>query len=331
MSQSSPEAATVSAENSPAMAPSLLPGMMVPSGVPVDAAGVPAGEACPPPLVWQEVLNTFHAESEPWELNRGSRLLYGRAWGSGPPLYLLNGFVGTAELYALLAYLLRDSFRCVLFDTTSSPNSRGTQSTIHDYADDMLAVADQQGHSSFGVFAPSIGAAVALQGALQQPGRITGLVLQHGFARRKLSWTERLLARWFRRSGRTLSTLPWRRRVQELNHRRWFPPFDGTRFEFLVESTGKIPLSDLSQKALAIHAVDLEDQLSQIKSPVMLVRTEGQGPLETAGHEVLEKGLPNVHVEWLHSTGLHPYLTHPHRLAKLIKTFYLGSPAPQPH
>jgi len=87
-------------------------------------------------------------------------------------------------------------------------------------------------------------------------------------------------------------------------------------------------LADLAQKALAVHSVNLEDRLSQVTCPVLLVRTEGQGELETAGHEVLERGLPNARVEWLHSTGLHPYLTHPHRLAKLLKTFFLGDQTP---
>lgn len=308
----------------PTMVPTMVPTVAIPAGVPVNAAGVPAGEACPPPLVWQEVLQAFHADSQPWELDRGSRRLTGRTWGSGPPLYLLNGFAGTAELYALLAYLLRDSFRCVVFDTGMKPESRHARLTVSDYAGDLLAAADQQGDASICVFAPSFGAAVALQAALDRPERIAGLVLQHGFASRHLSWSERLLARWCRRSQRMLRSLPWRRRVQELNHRRWFPPFDGTRFEFLVESTGKIPLMDLSQKAMAMDAVNFQDQLPRVACPVLLIRTEGQGQVASAGHDVLAKSLPKSRSEWLHSTGLHPYLTHPHRLAKLLKPFFLG-------
>lgn len=336
MSESSPDAATVPAgslplpsvgtppsTNAPKVLPT-VPNVAIPAGVPVNAAGVPTGEACPPPLVWQEVLQAYHADSQPWELDRGSRRLTGRTWGSGPPLYLLNGFAGTAEMYALLAYLLRDSFRCVVFDTQMKPESRRTRLTINDYAGDLLAVADHHGDASICVFAPSFGAAVALQAALDRPERIAGLVLQHGFASRHLSWTERLLARCCQGSQRPLQSLPWRRRVQELNHRRWFPPFDGTRFEFLVESTGKIPLMDLSRKALAMDAVNLQDQLPRVACPVLLIRTEGQGQLESTGHDLLAKSLPKSHSEWLHSTGLHPYLTHPHRLAKLLKPFFLG-------
>jgi len=95
-----------------------------------DATPPPQGEACPPPLAWQEVLNAYRTESQSWELNCGPRRLTGRTWGEGPPLYLLNGFVATAEMYALLIYLLRDSFRCVVFDTTTMPGSRRVRPTV---------------------------------------------------------------------------------------------------------------------------------------------------------------------------------------------------------
>ena len=324
MSESSPIAAAASATTSQMPNPLTLPGIAVPAGVPVDASGTPVGDACPPPLVWQEVVAAYRADSRPWELDRGPRRLIGRTWGSGPPLYLLNGFVATAELFALLAYLLRDSFRCVMFDTLATPGLHRGKPAISDFAEDLLAAADHHGDQSLCLFAPSFGSVVALQAALSRPDRIAGLVLQHGFASRRLTFSERLLAGWCRGSRRSLQSLPWRRRIQELNHRRWFPPFDGTRFEFLVESTGTIPLTDLAQKARAAHSVNLTGSLPDIKCPVLLVRTEGQGRLECAGHEVLEQGLPDSRTEWLHSTGLHPYLTHPHRLAKLVKPFFLG-------
>lgn len=321
MSEISPTAATVSPDSS--ASPAEPNSLAVPAPV---GSATPVGEACPPPLVWQEVLNAYHADSQPWELDRGERRLAGRTWGQGPPLYLLNGFATTSELYSLLIWLLRDSFRCVVFDTRVNESSRRARFTIRDFAQDLFAAMDHHGDNAACLFAPTFGSAVALQATLDRPDRIAGLVLQHGLASRRLSWSERLLAAWCRRSRRTLQSLPWRRRVQELNHRRWFPPFDGTRFEFFVESTGNIPLAELAQKAIAIDSVKLESRLTQVTCPVLLVRTEGQGPLEAASHDALQRGLPNSHSEWLHSAGLHPYLTHPHRLAKLIKPFFLGNP-----
>ncbi len=291
------------------------------------AAAPPPGEPCPTPLVWQEVLAAYRSESAAWELTNGSHRLVGRTWGEGRPLYLLNGFAATAEMSALTIWLLREEFRCVVFDTLDDGVSRRSRPTMSDFASDVLAVADHHGDESVMVFGASFGAAVALQTALESPGRIAGLVLQHGFARRRLSMFERMLAAWCRRSRRTLSQFPGRRRIQELNHRRWFPPFDGTRFEFLVDSTGSIPLADLAQRALAVNGFDITSRLGEIACPVLLVRTEGEGGLEARSHAQLEHGLKGSRTEWMHSSGLHPALTHPHRLVKLLKTFFTPEPA----
>ena len=285
----------------------------------------PAGEPCPTPLVWQEVLAAYRSESTAWELTNRSHRLVGRTWGHGRPLYLLNGFAATAEMSALTIWLLREEFRCVVFDTFEDGVSGRSRPTMSDFASDVLAAADHHGDNTLNVFGASFGAAVALQSALDDPGRIAGLVLQHGFARRRLSMSERMLAAWCRRSRLTLSQFPWRRRIQELNHRRWFPPFDGTRFEFLVDSTGSIPLADLARKALAVNGFDITSRLGEIACPALLLRTEGEGGLEARSHAQLEQGLRGSRTEWMHSSGLHPALTHPHRLAKLLKTFFVPS------
>ena len=295
-----------------------------------DTAAAPESSqvtTCPPPLAWQEVLAAYRSESQPWEIDCGSRRLQGRTWGEGPPLYFLNGFAATAEMFSLLLWLLRDSFRCVVFDSSPIASSRRTRPAMKDFASEVMAVADLHQDPTIGLFGASFGAAVALQTALDYPERVSALALQHGFASRRLSLFERWLAAGCRLSRRQLSSLPIRRRVQAQNHRRWFPPFDDTRFEFLVESTGKLALPDLADKALAVHAFDIEHQLGAISCPVLLIRTEGQGIMESQGHEALECGLVNARTEPLHSTGLHPYLTHPHRVAKLLKTFFLNDQA----
>lgn len=287
----------------------------------------PEGEPCPTPLVWQEVLAAYRSESTEWELTNRSHRLIGRTWGQGRPLYLLNGFAATSEMFALTLWLLREQYRCVVFDTFENRESRKKPVTMSDFASDVLAVADHHGDESIGVFGASFGAAVGLQMALESPNRIAGLVLQHGFAKRRLSLSERMLATWCRRSRRTLYQFPWRRRIQELNHRRWFPPFDGTRFEFLVESTGSIPLAVLAQKAIAVNSFDISDRLGEITCPVLLLRTEGEGGLEARSHAQLEQGIKESRTEWMHSSGLHPALTHPHRLVKLLKSFFAPEPA----
>jgi pimeloyl-ACP methyl ester carboxylesterase len=74
--------------------------------------------------------------------------------------------------------------------------------------------------------------------------------------------------------------------------------------------------------------VDLRPDLPQIRQPVLLVRTEGEGAVSAACQEELAAALPHAKSEWLHTTGQLPYLTHPHRLAKLVKSFLVNESSP---
>ena len=280
-----------------------------------------AGEPCPAPLVWQEIREHYLRDSKAWEVGCGSHRLIGRTWGQGRPLYFLNNFAATAELFSLTAWLLKDEFQCVLFDTIAKDQRGLSVPKMADFSEDLFAIADAHGDHRFSIYGAGFGAAVGLQAVLDQPDRVERLVLQHGFASRPLSIFERVLASICLRSSKPLDTLPQRRRFQAVNHQPWFPPFDTSRFEFLVDSTGTLPLRDLARRALAVNSFHVEQRLADVMCPVLLLRTEGEGKVTAESQNVLEKKLKSRRVEWMHSAGQHPCLTHPHRVAKLIKTF----------
>lgn len=279
------------------------------------------GEPCPTPLMWQEVRENFLSESTRWEIVRGPHHLHGRWLGNGPPLYFLNNFAATAELFALTVCLLKDRFRCVVFDATTDSRKIARQSapSINDFALDLFAIADHLGDVSFPIYGAGFGATVALQATIQQPERVSHLLLQHGFAKRRLSMFERWLASACLASGQTLDRLPQRRRFQAVNHRPWFPPFDQSRFDFLVDSTGTLLLRDLGRRALAVNSFDAGEAIRMVKCPVTLIRTEGEGRLAAESQAEIEKAIPHSKTEWMHSAGQHPYLTHPHRVAKIVQ------------
>ena len=278
--------------------------------------------------MWQEVRENYLRDSTAWEMMRGPHRLVGRTWGDGPPLYFLNNFAATAELLSLTVWLLRDQFRCIVFDSVTHDrrSARATTPTMIEFADDLFAVADHHSDQRFSVYGAAFGGAVAIQAAIDQPGRIERLILQHGFAHRQLTLFERLLASICLRSGQTLDALPQRRRFQAVNHKPWFPPFDQSRFEFLVQSTGTLPLRDLARRALAVNSFNVVSRLEEISCPTMLLRTEGEGRQAADSQSMLEKALKQPRIEWMHSAGQHPYLTHPHRVAKLVQSFFQTGP-----
>ncbi len=293
------------------------------AALPTGSLVPPASEGgCPPPLEWQEILREFHAQADNWYLDRGDYRLAGRTMGSGPPLYLLNSFTGTHELYALLVWLLRDQYRCVMFDDCLA-GARG-RVTLDHLANDLLAVADTAGDRRFDVFAPSFGGLVAMTAMRSHSDRIGRALIQGGFAHRTLTRFERVLIRVCSRHPGRLRHLPLRGIIQQQNHRRWFPPFDKTRWRFLFDNTGAVPIAELARRAAIVRDSDLRPIVQEIRQPVRLVRTEGNGSILDRCCDELSAGLPNATEEFIDNTGQFPWLTHPHRLAKVIREFLEG-------
>ena len=279
------------------------------------SADAPSAEGCPPPMSWRQVLARFREESDRWVVKRDGYELCGRTWGQGPPLYLLSGIGGTCELFALVVWLLRDQFRCVVYDY---PEEASTASGM---ADDLFAVADFHGEHRFTVYAASFGSVPALTAILHKPDRLSHAILQTGFAHRSLSAVERLLIRVGRRLPGRLAQVPLVRTFQKQNHLWWFPPFDRSRWEFFVENTGAVPIRALANRAAVLREFGVRCQLGQIKQPVLLLQSEGDGNVAERCHRELESGLPHARTETLVGCGHIPYLTHPHRIAKLIRSF----------
>ncbi|MGE3316233.1 MAG: alpha/beta fold hydrolase [Planctomycetaceae bacterium] len=291
-----------------------------------EIAGEPPASGCPSPVPWRQVIDAFHTEARHWKLDRGRYELEGSTWGEGPPLYFLHGLTAKRELFSLLVWLLRDTFRCVMIDLPGSRRGRPTRGWLSagDIASDLFAAADFHGDERFQLFASSFSSIVALEALSAGPNRIERAVLQGGFAHLNLSLTERILIRLGLLMPGHLNILIFRRTIQAYSHKRWFPPFDHGRWDLYVKSSGEVPMASIARRAAIIRDYDGRPKLPQIRQPVMLIRSEGEGIVSSTAHEELASGLPNARTEWLHSSGHLPFLTHPHRLANLVRPFYLG-------
>jgi pimeloyl-ACP methyl ester carboxylesterase len=285
-------------------------------------------DGCPTPLGWKQVLETFHEQSTAWEVPRSNYTLRGRTWGNGPPLYLLCGMGGTSDSFCLLVYLLRDLFRCVVFDYpgTRDATSAGSNSKLESLRDDLLAIADFHGDRHFDLFATSFGSLVALETLLIAPDRVGHAVIQGGFCHRNLSFAERAIVRVGSLLPGRLRSLPGSKLVQEQNHRRWFPSLDPSRWQFFVDDAGQVSNATLAWRGALIRDTDLRSVLTLIQQPVLLIQCEGDGLVSRNCYDELAQGLPNAKTEWMHSAGHVPHLTNPHRLAKSIRDFLLPRP-----
>lgn len=278
-------------------------------------------EGCPPPLQWQHVLTAFREQSETWQFDTAAGLVSGRSWGAGPTLVFFNGLGGSCELFGLCVYLLKPQCRCVVLDY---PTSRGLSwSRLSDsMADIVLKFAGGEGCFLFGT---SVGAALALEVALRAGSSVRGLVLHTPFAHLPLTVFERLAAKLLRWLPGRAKSIPLWRSLQERSHRLWFPPIDPTRWLFYLENAGDTPISAAAQRFGLLAQCDLRDRAAQVRAPVLLLQVEGEGEMQARCREELAALLPNGRTEFLHTTGLLMHLTHPHRLAKLIREFIAGT------
>ena len=281
----------------------------------------PEGSGCPTPLAWNQVLKEFQSQSEVFEVQTNGLTTRGRILGEGTPLYFLNGISATPALFCLTVWLLRDEFRCVVLDFPSEADS------LDDLVDSLGATATELGDEQFDLYATSFGSTVALKALSGMPQRILHTVLQGPMISMKLSIAERLASNTLRLFPGPIGRLPLRNTVLQNNHRRWFPPFDITRWQFLLQDTGDVPTRVVAKRAGMLHGLDLTGELQRLQTPALIISSEGEAVRHREAADTLARQLPNSHHEVLSNTGHVPFLTHPHRLAKLIRPFLHPSDA----
>ncbi len=305
---------------------------------PAEHAPIPltpeSAEPCPTPLSTAEVFESFDREATAWEIAAPEGSITGQAIGHGPPLYFLNGLEGGSELFRLLAWLLREDFRCVLYDPlprTISASANPQDPAAVPEVGELLAVAEHFDEGPATLYGTGFGGWVALAAMLTDPACFRAAVLQGAYANRRLKLLERGLLWAAKRSNRTLKDVPGWRKVFRQNHRHWFPPFDADRWLIFQYIAGRVPVRTIAERLAPLQRVQVTPRLPEIALPVLCLKTEGEGKLLDRRQHELEQSLPHCQVEWLQNSGLVPHWTHPHRVAKIIRQFAgLTAESPQP-
>ena len=287
-------------------------------------AAMSGREGCPPPLQWQQVLDAYREQSTPWHTQTSAGRIGGRVWGDGPTLVMLNGLGGSQELFALCAFLLKANCRCVLLDY---PTGRQvTWSRLTDSIEEV--VREFTGSEGCHLFGTSFGSALAVETSLRLGAQVRSLTLHSAFAHLPLTAFERAGAGLLRSMPGRIQSLPLWRGLQERVHRLWFPPIDPTRWLFYLDNAGQTPVAELARRFGMLSQFDVRSRLQSFATPTLLLHVEGEGESQARCRDELAALLPKARMEFLHTTGLLAFLTHPHRLAKLIREFVCPAEAP---
>lgn len=285
----------------------------------VSPINLTAPTGCPPPLAWTEVLANFRENSHSFEVGEGTSRISGATFGQGAPLYFLNGWSGDADLFCLTAWLLRDQFRCVVI------NYPQTARNVQSLSESLVKTATQLGDASVNLFGTGFGSVIALTSALLFPDRIERLILQSPLIRFELSTLERVVGRACTWLPRGIRKAPFRRQLVMANHRLWFPPIDQQRCQFLSENMMATPVSVVARRFLMLHKLDLAGRLNEVSCPTLIVNSEGDPQRSKDAGETLREKISGARYEMISNSGQIPFVTHPHRLANLIKPFVFGA------
>lgn len=279
-------------------------------------------EPCPTPLAWQEVVQSYLDIRRVGPIDFAHGQVEVTQIGQGVPLVFLPPAYGTPHLFALIAWLLKDQRQCILLDHPQFAQRPSLSSGVEPVAQAYLTVLESLFGGPVDVYASTYSAQVCLEMLRQKPTAVHRALLQSAVLQRRLTGVERGMLHLGRQLPFQMRRVPLWLSTQLQNHRRWFPPFDETRFGFLLRETSRTPIHEVADRMLRSAKSNLADRLSQITTPVFILQCEGDGRLLIEQQAQLIEALPAAQSDWMYTTGHYPYLTHPHRLVKVLREFF---------
>jgi pimeloyl-ACP methyl ester carboxylesterase len=277
-------------------------------------------------------LERFAKEARREEFETGRYHCKYYVWGSGPPLLIAHGMGDTSLSYIPLVAALSRDFQCIAYDQPYGPQdgSRLNRYTHGDLVADALALLDHLEIRQCDFFGTSFGSTIVLATMHAASQRIGHGVVAGGFAFRKLSPGEKLLASVAQVLPGSARQLPLRRLINSHN----FGPSIAYRqeyFEYLLQVSKNLPIRGIARKAKMIGRTDLRSILPEIQQPVLVITGDCDALVGRRCVETLLKGLPQTtHVE-LTDCGHFAHYSHPEVVAEVVRRFLRPAACPLAH
>jgi pimeloyl-ACP methyl ester carboxylesterase len=304
--------------------------------LPFTACSVGPGDpapSCSQPLRLESALAGFERDAVPGELDTGRYRMRYRVWGRGPALVFIHGLSDCAASFVLPMSRLAEKFCCISYEL---PCGVGDGAALGSYrheqlADDLFALCDHLHLETAIPVGVSFGSTIAIRALARDSGRFPTGILQGGFARRPLAWTEVLLARFARYWPGSIHRLPLHDVVIEKQHAAEFASVEPGRWPCFLGQQGKTPTAAVAQRALWIAAMDLRPMLAKIRQPVLLICGEHDRLIGKTCEAELMHGLPNVARAEIDGCGHLPAFTHPEVYAEVVEQFLGRAISQHPH
>jgi 3-oxoadipate enol-lactonase len=210
--------------------------------------------------------------------------------GQGDPVICIHGNGLNRELWRHLMPELSNGNRAVVYELrgmglSQSVELPGTTVTVQDHAEDLAALMDALDIDRVAIVAHAFGGFPAMHLAIDQPERISALVMTCTCARMEGA-TREVIPYWIE-TAETEGMGP----LVESGLERWFTaPFRAGNVDIMHRyrrMIGANPPLGYAANGRGILAYDVRDRLHEIRCPVLLISGKEDRSTPTADHQLI--------------------------------------------
>jgi proline iminopeptidase len=278
--------------------------------------------------------------AEGYHADIGDTRLYVVERGAGYPLFLVHGGPGL-DHHMFGDYLdpLTDEFRLILVDLRANGLSDPCPTktwTLQQMARDLTLLADAMDLKKYAVLGHSYGAFVALQNAVDFPGKASQTIVSSGLPSAKyLATVWENLAKFEPVELREQVTKSWEREkavetreeVGQLLHDQlpfqFGNPLDPRIAEFEKRTAGAINSAEVLRffANADYGGIEAEDKLTNVTQPVLVLAGRGDRTCVVEGAEAMAKGLPHAELVIFENSGHMTYVEENEKYLDVVRSF----------
>ncbi|NBO92386.1 MAG: alpha/beta fold hydrolase, partial [Planctomycetia bacterium] len=251
----------------------------------------------------------YEPDESGWAHLRSYTTRYG-IWGDGPPLVLLPGLAGGMDLLDPVIRVLARSFRVISFESRGEADCFALRRRFDlvDLADDLGEFLDWFGLESPALLGVSFGAAIALELAIRQPGRMRAMMLQGIGPRLEAGLMPRV-------AGMVLSRYPLPADNPFFN--QFFNLFfgmkqpDGPMFDFVTRTCWRTDQGVIANRFGLLERADFAGRLRKVKVPTLLLSGDRDVLVSRTGINEMANQIADSRVVRIGGAGHLACVTHP--------------------
>jgi 3-oxoadipate enol-lactonase len=228
--------------------------------------------------------------------------------GTGKPIVLIHGFTNYGLVWTpQLSSLVHRGYQVILPDLAGHGRSEPATAptTVRDFARDIGALMDRLQIERATLCGLSLGAMVAQQMAIEQPGRVDGLILANSRATFADARYEGVIAGWIQLFEQPDGPRKRLQSVWPIMLNEAFRASTAGRATLAAWSDvlGAIPGTSLSNVARGMTSFDLRDRLREIRVPTLVIAGEQDKLFPPAETREIADGIPGARFEVITGAG----------------------------